>query len=388
MAIDKAVDSAKLDGALKASADEIRAKTGDVGKVLFDLDNGTGFKAAIAAIQAGSGGGDAEDYGKKLAFNELEEIPIAWQDWNSVPNNAFQNKSNLREAIFTSAVSVGNDAFSGCTKLATVNISAAARIEQSGFNGCSALVSIYAPNVTYIGTYGFNGCKSLTDADFSKVETIGAAAFQGCNAISEFYFPALIETVTDGWCNAFQNVSATRFSAPLLERIGSSTFNGSAITDFDIPNVKRLSGSGFGNTKAVIADFRHLEEMAARAFEGNKSMIVVNLPIVSKMNGNTFQNSNTLEYVMLGALESMQSNEFTSCTNCKLVLHNKDTVATCANPNSIAPLAAIYVPKSLLADYKAATNYSAYADKIFAIEDSADVLAKLAEYGNEYEVSE
>lgn len=56
MAIDKAVDSARLDGALKASADEIRAKTGDSGKVQFDLDGGTGFKAAIAAIEAGGGG--------------------------------------------------------------------------------------------------------------------------------------------------------------------------------------------------------------------------------------------------------------------------------------------------------------------------------------------
>lgn len=48
MALDKLVDSAKLDGALKATADAIRAKTGESDPILWDED--TGFADAIDAM--------------------------------------------------------------------------------------------------------------------------------------------------------------------------------------------------------------------------------------------------------------------------------------------------------------------------------------------------
>ena len=53
MAIDKVIDSAQLDGALKASADAIRAKTG--GADLIQFDPATGFAAAVAAVSTGGG---------------------------------------------------------------------------------------------------------------------------------------------------------------------------------------------------------------------------------------------------------------------------------------------------------------------------------------------
>ena len=56
MAIDKAVDSAKLNACLDAEADAIRAKTGGSADIPFDYANNKGFADAIAAIP--SGGGD------------------------------------------------------------------------------------------------------------------------------------------------------------------------------------------------------------------------------------------------------------------------------------------------------------------------------------------
>lgn len=51
MAYDKVVDSAQLDGALTATADAIRGKTGGTAQIAWDASNG--FAAAIAAIAAG-----------------------------------------------------------------------------------------------------------------------------------------------------------------------------------------------------------------------------------------------------------------------------------------------------------------------------------------------
>lgn len=56
MAIDKAVDSAKLNACLDAEADAIRAKTGGSADIPFDYANSRGFADAIAAIPSGGSG--------------------------------------------------------------------------------------------------------------------------------------------------------------------------------------------------------------------------------------------------------------------------------------------------------------------------------------------
>lgn len=75
MAFDKVVDSAKLDGAITATANAIREKTGSEDKIPWDET--TGFAATIAAIEAGGGSSadiryvtfmnddGTEEYGKK-----------------------------------------------------------------------------------------------------------------------------------------------------------------------------------------------------------------------------------------------------------------------------------------------------------------------------------
>lgn len=55
MAIDKAVDSTKLNACLTAEANAIRAKTGGSAAISFDLDNSKGFADSIAAISSGGG---------------------------------------------------------------------------------------------------------------------------------------------------------------------------------------------------------------------------------------------------------------------------------------------------------------------------------------------
>ena len=52
MPYDKIIDSAKLDGALSATANAIRAKNGDNAKIPWDTS--TGFASAISAIESGA----------------------------------------------------------------------------------------------------------------------------------------------------------------------------------------------------------------------------------------------------------------------------------------------------------------------------------------------
>ena len=57
MALDKLVDSSKLDACCTAEANAIRAKTGSSAQIAYDWANSKGFADAIAAI---SGGGSAD----------------------------------------------------------------------------------------------------------------------------------------------------------------------------------------------------------------------------------------------------------------------------------------------------------------------------------------
>lgn len=84
MAYDKVVDSAQLDGALSATADAIRGKTGESAPIQWDT--GKGFAAAIAAIPAGGGdssgiGVESGEYIPAADVNTFEvEVPQAVHD--------------------------------------------------------------------------------------------------------------------------------------------------------------------------------------------------------------------------------------------------------------------------------------------------------------------
>jgi hypothetical protein len=106
MAYDKVVDSAALEAALKASADAIRGKTGGSGSIPWDAVKG--FADAIAAIEAGGGGG-GDILGHKFAagsFTLAEDVTGA--------TYTILTASELFEAIkddFPGATSLLNDVY-------------------------------------------------------------------------------------------------------------------------------------------------------------------------------------------------------------------------------------------------------------------------------------
>lgn len=112
MSYDKVVDSTKLDGALSATADAIRTKSGKSGAVLWDMDEG--FSEAFDAIKT---------------FGTLDE---------------------LLSDTATKIVSY-------CTKVATYK-----------FYSCASLTHIDLPVATEIGTYAF-GAMSAT---YNVLETL------------------------------------------------------------------------------------------------------------------------------------------------------------------------------------------------------------------------
>ena len=101
MALDKIIDSVKLDNSLEATADAIREKTGSSNDIVFDFSGETGFAAAISAIPTSPESLEEKDVnffdydGTVVAaytaaeFAELTELPpnpthsnLTAQGWN------------------------------------------------------------------------------------------------------------------------------------------------------------------------------------------------------------------------------------------------------------------------------------------------------------------
>lgn len=74
MAYDKLVDSAKLDAALKSTADAIRAKTG--GSENIPWSETEGFKSAVEGISAGGSGGSTSGVGSPIVIENVVNLTV------------------------------------------------------------------------------------------------------------------------------------------------------------------------------------------------------------------------------------------------------------------------------------------------------------------------
>lgn len=193
-------------------------------------------------------------------------------------------------------------------------------INQGGFRNCSNLVEVIIPNtvteikggtVTKYGTYEndapFENCSSLTSIEIpSGVTYIGINAFKNCTSLSSITFS----------------------SGSILTEIRDSAFNYcSALTSIDIPNsVTSIGGS---------------------AFWGCTSLTSITIPSsVTSIGNSVFRNCSNLTNFTISAVTppTLGSLAFNGANNCL-----------------------IYVPTESVDAYKAATNWSSYADRIQAI---------------------
>jgi hypothetical protein len=199
MAIDKAIDSTRLNDALKATADKIRSKTGGTNDIQFNMD--TGFADAVEAIQVGGGGEDS-------MWRSILDRTITALDTDKITSlgtSALRDSTKLETVNLPNLASVlGGNTFNGCTVLRSVRVPSLTTLGDFMFVGCSALndfdftnvinlgrqtfystalVEVVAPNATSMGTTLFSACNSLKKVDFGKTIGISASCFNSCTIL-------------------------------------------------------------------------------------------------------------------------------------------------------------------------------------------------------------
>ena len=135
-----------------------------------------------------------------------------------------------------------------------------------------------------------------------------------------------------------------------------------------ISNVKTNFPATYKNTIAT--------KVKPVCFNGYTELISVEFPMVTDVGIQAFQNCTRLEKADFSVLTHIDQWAFNVCRALKALIIRTNSVCTLAGTNAFANNSGImtgkgyvYVPSTLVNDYKSAINWSTYADQIRAIED-------------------
>ena len=126
----------------------------------------------------------------------------------------------------------------------------------------------------------------------------------------------------------------------------------------------------------AIADFPNVTSTGVNVFYACYALHTVNLPSLISINSNMFAYSSLLKRLDFPSVESISGGAFSSCSRLvTLILRKADAVCTLENVSAFSgtPIAKstgfVYVPDGLVEQYKAATNWSTYANQIKPISE-------------------
>ena len=111
------------------------------------------------------------------------------------------------------------------------------------------------------------------------------------------------------------------------------------------------------------------------AFYSCSSLTTVDFPVATSIGTSAFQNCSSLTTANFPVATSIRTSAFQYCRSLKSLLLRNNKVCTLSNTSAFSstPISSgtgyIYVPSSLIEQYKAATNWSTYAARFRALED-------------------
>lgn len=123
----------------------------------------------------------------------------------------------------------------------------------------------------------------------------------------------------------------------------------------------------YTNTRILLGDDGALDALVAH------TLTEYNDDQISTVGNNAFYYQENLESVYLPNISAIGSNAFANCANLKrlFVGLNRSSVTTLSSSNALTNTgrSIIYVPDSLVANYRSASQWSTYADRIYGVSD-------------------
>ncbi len=346
------------------------------------------------------------------AFMECESLIdiIIPENVTCIGQHAFQRCVNLKSINLPESVTeIKNSAFSFCTSLANVKLpNGLTTIRGYAFFQCQSLTSITIPeSVTYIDTkssvfcicnnlkaiYGKyassdNRCLIFDDVlcSFapagltsytipSGITEIAGGAFQGYNNMTEIVIPNGVRKIGG---MAFDGCSLTNVSIPDgVEEIGVSAFSSCKMSSITIPesvttlgrcvfywceNLSAFYGKFASSDNRCLVVDGYLNSFAAAGL--SKYVIPDNVSIIGE---SSFRGMSNIKQITIpSSVKEIESSAFEYCNKLAIVECKPTTPPTLGYSvfDSNVSNRKIYVPTSVVNDYKIAENWSDYADNI------------------------
>ena len=158
------------------------------------------------------------------------------------------------------------------------------------------------------------------------------------------------------------------YSNDRVTKIKDYTFyNCSSLTTVDLPVATSVGGSAFRECSSLTtADFPVAKSVGTYAFYNCSSLTTVDLPVATSVGTYAFYACRSLTTFILRNTTKVCALSNTNAFN--FCYHYHGTVNSTYNPDGLKD-GYIYVPASLIDDYKVATNWSTLATQFRALED-------------------
>ena len=331
-----------------------------------------------------------------------QDIKSALEEKGQTPSNVFSTYANNIRAIETGGGDTSQEDGLITRTLTSYSNDRVNSIGEYSFYNIKTLTNVECPNVTSIGTYAFYNCTSLTNVEFPNVTTLDRYVFQNCKALVSVSMPLFeLSNYTNNLfsgCSSLKNVYM-----PKVVRFDSYIFyQCTSLESIDFPLLHTINASfcrGCTNLKQV--NLPKLGNIYDYCFEGCTSLTNISLPSGTRLSSYCFQQCSKLDNVDIGKLERIDAYAFSDCYILKsfTILNNTQvanlssiyaffncyhilgTTNSTYNPNGLKD-GYIYVPASLLSQYKVATNWTTYASQIVGHQNYV-VGDELVNYSNE-----
>lgn len=190
--------------------------------------------------------------------------------------------------------------------------------------------------ITHIRTRVFGYNNTLKEVELPNAKTIGMAVFASATALETVKLDSVETLIVSSQdqqfyaCSNLKNVSMNS-----LKVVGNASFDGcTSLKQVYFPSLTRAGGNGFVNSGLETARF----------------------PVLSTIGTNAFRSSKLATLILEGS-----------------AMVTLDNISAFTNTPIANGTGYIYVPQSLIEEYKVATNWVTYANQFRAIEDYPEI---------------
>ena len=303
------------------------------------------------------------------------------ESYDSLKSGIF---SNIEEITLSSDITVlGEGCFRGLRSLKNINLGNITNMKNECFRGCSSLILSEVPDSVVLEDSVFYDCEKITLNKLPSATTsVGRNLFYGCTSITNF-------TINDGVdisnsTSAFQNcTSMTNITIPNDATIIPYAFCNNCVLLENInlnDNITKINSNAFYGCSKLPLNIlpSNLTTLGTSCFSKCTNISITEIPEgVTNIQSNCFYKcSNLVTLNVLGDITVIEYESFYNSGLTTLSIPNVSAVPKGgSNMFEGTPIdkgtGSIYVPDSLVENFKSATNWSGYADVIKPISEMA-----------------